>query len=85
MYYHNYQLGELIASQLESALREQALGSASPNGYVRRAELGEYLRDRVFARGASLHWQALLREATGSELKVDAFVNDFVADSSGRR
>ncbi len=85
VYYHNYQLGELIASQLESALREQALGSESSNGYVRRAELGEYLRDRVFAHGASLNWQALLREATGSELKVDAFVKDFVADSSGRR
>lgn len=84
VYYHNYQLGELIASQLDSALREQALGGESPKGYVRRAELGEFLRDRVFAHGASLHWQALLREATGSELKVDAFVADFVAESSPR-
>ena len=82
VYYHNYQVGELIASQLGATLREEAF-SGSTGGYVGRGELGDFLQDRIFSRGASLHWQELLKEATGSELAIDAFVNEFVAEEVG--
>ncbi len=78
VYYHNYLLGELTASQLGAALRREVLHGDGPRGYVGRQELGLFLRERLFARGASLHWQDLLQEATGSHLTPDAFFVEFV-------
>lgn len=80
VYYHNYLLGELIASQLSATVRRDVLNGAEPKGYVGRSELGRFLRDRVFAHGASRHWQDLLEQATGSVLTVDAFVDEFVRE-----
>jgi peptidyl-dipeptidase A len=79
VYYHNYLLGELIASQLASALRTEVLKGEESRGYTGRAELGAFLRDRVFAPGARLHWQNLLEDATGSRLTPEPFVREFVA------
>ena len=79
VYYHNYLLGELIASQLTSALHNERLAGATPRGYAGHHELGAFLRDRVFASGARLHWQNLLEDATGSRLTPEPFVREFVA------
>lgn len=68
VYYHNYLLGELMASQLTYAMP----GNGHPRG------VGEFLLERVFARGASLHWNDLLREATGEPLTSRYFVDQFV-------
>ncbi len=78
VYYHNYLLGELIASQLAAALREDALSGAPPRGYYERDQLGAFLRDRVFALGSRLHWQSLLEVVTGSRLTAEPFVREFV-------
>jgi peptidyl-dipeptidase A len=82
VYYHNYLLGELIASQLGRALRRDVLDGAEPRGYVGRRDVGAFLRERWFAPGASLHWQELLRQATGSRLTAEPFVSDFVRPAS---
>ena len=78
VYYHNYLLGELIASQLGAVIRRNALNGEDHLGYVGRTELGAFLRDRVFGPGASLHWQTLLERATGSRLTVEPFLQEFV-------
>ncbi len=78
VYYHNYLLGELIASQLGAAVGMDALNGTDPLGYVERAELGEFLRHRVFDYGASLPWQTLLDRATGSRLSPEPFLEEFV-------
>jgi peptidyl-dipeptidase A len=82
VYYHNYLLGELIASQLRASIREEVLNGAEPRGYVARAELGTFLRDRIFRHGASRHWQDLLQDATGSRLDPEPFISEFVTASS---
>ena len=79
VYYHNYLLGELIASQLASALHNALASGTTPRGYVGQDRLGGFLRDCVFASGARLHWQDLLADATGSRLTPDPFVKEFVA------
>ncbi len=79
VYYHNYLLGELIASQLGSALRREVLKGGDASGWVGRRELGDFLRERMFKAGASLHWQALLEQATGSRLTPDAFLDEFAS------
>ncbi|NIV22342.1 MAG: peptidase M3A and M3B thimet/oligopeptidase F [Gemmatimonadetes bacterium] len=79
VYYHNYLLGELIASQLGAAIERRALAGRAADGYVDCPELGGFLRERWFAPGASIHWQELLESATGSPLTPEPFLNDFVA------
>lgn len=79
VYYHNYLLGELIASQLGATVRRDILGDKAPRGYAGCTELGDYLRARVFAPGASQHWQTLMERATGSRLSSSAFLDEFVS------
>jgi peptidyl-dipeptidase A len=81
VYYHNYLLGELIASQLKAAL-DRELGDGNARGYVGRPELGDFLRARVFAPGARLHWQEHLRRATGAPLGIAAFAQHFVGSGA---
>ena len=70
VYYHNYLLGEITASQLEWAL-ERETGSSSPAGDPARA--GAFLRDRFMRFGASVRWDELIERATGSPLVPDHF------------
>jgi peptidyl-dipeptidase A len=79
VYYHNYLLGELIASQIGAAARRE-IGPELPPGFVGCQQLGTFLRERIFAHGASLHWQTLLERASGSRLSPQAFLDEFVVD-----
>lgn len=71
VYYHNYLLGEITASQLEWAL-ERETGTASPAGSP--AAAGAFLRDRFMRLGASLRWDELIEHATGSPLVPEHYV-----------
>ena len=79
VYYYNYLLGELIASQLGAAIRRDVLNGSEPRGYVGCGALGGFLRERVFAPGSSMRWQTLLESATGSRLSPGAFLDEFVS------
>jgi len=68
VYYQSYLLGELMASQLDQAVRAEA------GGFVGRPEAGAFLVERVFAPGASLAWMGLIESATGRPLTPEAFV-----------
>lgn len=70
VYYHNYLLGELMASQVTNAMGDGITGVA----------IGDFLRRRIFERGASLPWNELLREATGEPLSARFFVDQFVGE-----
>jgi peptidyl-dipeptidase A len=72
VYYHNYLLGELMASQLTSVMRSAGAAVGS---------VGDFLRDRIFARGAVLPWNELLREATGKPLSARHFVEQFTGEA----
>jgi peptidyl-dipeptidase A len=74
VYYHNYLLGELMASQLSAAIVGLPIDDGSP---------GPFLLEQVFARGASLPWNDLLRQATGEPLSSRHFVEQFVGEVSG--
>ncbi len=67
VYYHNYLLGELMASQITTAIRH------------RGGDEGAFLRNELFNRGATVTWSDLLRQATGAPLSSDAFVEQFVS------
>ncbi|HIE37621.1 MAG TPA: peptidase M3A and M3B thimet/oligopeptidase F [Anaerolineae bacterium] len=67
VYYHNYILGELLASQLWAAVEERF------GGLVGEPQAGAFLVERVLAPGARLDWRALVRQATGQPLSPAPF------------
>ena len=73
VYYQSYLLGELMAFQVDAAVRE-AVG-----GFVGRPEAGAFLAERVFAPGASRPWRELVVHATGRPLGPEAFLAGLAA------
>jgi peptidyl-dipeptidase A len=67
VYYHNYLLGEVTASQLNWALARE---TGSPSPAVNPEAAGEFLRERFMRPGSSLRWDALIAHATGEPLSV---------------
>jgi len=78
VYYHNYMLGEMMATQLQSHLLTRVLGNGPVGGerLVSSPEVGAYLTQSVYRTGKTLDWRETLRQATGQSLSVDAFVTD---------
>ena len=62
VYYQNYLYGELVASQVEAALRREH------GGIVDREAVGRTLVERLFRPGASRRWDSLVESATGEPL-----------------
>jgi peptidyl-dipeptidase A len=75
VYYHNYILGELTASQLAHAIMTQVPGAR----LVDNPETGRFLRERLFAHGARYPWNETLARATGERLNPQYYVQEFVA------
>lgn len=81
VYYHNYLLGEMTASQLQAHLLDEVLGGGEDvwERYVASPQVGEHLKERLYATGASLDWRATIERATGRPLEPDAFVAELAA------
>ncbi|MHC4528416.1 MAG: M2 family metallopeptidase, partial [Planctomycetota bacterium] len=80
VYYHNYVLGELLASQLHQHIVRNvlALDSDKNVSYVGRRQVGDYLYKNVFQAGSVYHWNEMIRRATGEQLTAKYFVGQFV-------
>lgn len=80
VYYHNYMLGELMASQIHTYLINNILNleSDASVSYVGKVKVGEYLKDNIFEQGARLTWSELLTFATGETLNPVYYVNQFI-------
>ncbi|HKY60945.1 MAG TPA: M2 family metallopeptidase [Gemmatimonadota bacterium] len=76
VYYHNYLLGECLASQIDGRLRDDVLDGAA--SYAGRPEVGAWLRERIFRPGAGLHYDDLAAAATGSPVGPEAFILQFL-------
>jgi peptidyl-dipeptidase A len=73
VYYHNYLLGEMAASQLLNHLENTVLhGDAM--AIVNSARVGQWMRTELFEPGATRPWQQWLQHATGEELNPRYFV-----------
>lgn len=69
VYYHNYELGSLLASQLAAALTSRS------GGLVGSPRAGAWLRERFFAPGASLRWDEHVEHALGEPLNPEYFID----------
>jgi peptidyl-dipeptidase A len=79
VYYHNYMMGQLFASQVHATIAKEVYAGADPVKvvYVGNPKVGEFMKQKVFAPGKSLDWRGLTKFATGSELSPKAFAADF--------
>jgi len=75
VYYQNYILGELMASQLLRYIHRDIVRSES---YVGNPGIGNYLVEKVFKPGARYDWNTLLARATGEPLTPEHFIAQFV-------
>jgi len=76
VYYHNYMLGELLASQLHSYIMENF--SVDGDSYFGSREVGDFFKEKIFRVGARYRWDELIRRATGENLSARFFVREFV-------
>jgi peptidyl-dipeptidase A len=79
-YYHNYLLGELLASQLNAYIVKNILKSdnyKTPN-YTGNKEIGQYFIDKVFKPGRTYHWNDMIEKATGEKLTAKYYAAQFV-------
>jgi peptidyl-dipeptidase A len=67
VYYQNYLLGELLASQIETTCRREA------GGLVGKQEAGRLLEERIFKPGAAARWDEVVEQATGRALSAEDF------------
>jgi peptidyl-dipeptidase A len=74
VYYQNYILGELMASQLHFMILDELRGDS----YLKKKSTGSYLIRRIFHSGAQVPWYELLKNASGEGLNPDYFVKQFV-------
>jgi peptidyl-dipeptidase A len=70
VYYQNYLLGEMLASQLRATCEERF------GGLVGVRDAGAFLVGELFHPGALLRWDELVEKATGSSLSARAFAAD---------
>lgn len=79
-YYHNYLLGELLASQLHYYITKNILKSDDyvNQSYIGNAEVGTYLINKVFKPGAKYYWDDMILKATGEKLTAKYYAKQFV-------
>ncbi len=79
-YYHNYMLGELLASQWHHYLVYKVFGLKSDKGvsFVGDKRIGRFFRKQVFAPGAVYSWNEMIKRSTGEYLTPEYFVEQYV-------
>lgn len=78
VYYHNYMLGEMIASQLHHHVVTMIEGEADAGDIYGNLAAGEFFRDRVYRQGNSAPWMEHIEKVTGEPLHAKYFVEQFV-------
>ena len=79
-YYHNYLMGELLASQLFYYISDNVLKNSDYKNvsFVNRPEVGNYLKEKVFKPGCYYQWNEMILRATGEKLTAKYYAKQFV-------
>jgi peptidyl-dipeptidase A len=79
-YYHNYLMGELLASQLHAHICAKILNSGNPRreAYVGSTGIGTFLIDNIFKPGRTMLWNDMIENATGEKLTAKYYAAQFV-------
>ncbi len=74
-YYHNYLLGELLASQIYSFVTTNVAKNPS---FVGEKAVGDYFREKIFKPGTRYYWNDMIEKATGEKLTAKYYAKQFV-------
>jgi peptidyl-dipeptidase A len=79
VYYHNYMMGQLFASQVHHTIAKELYDNTDPNAvlYIGDKRVGVFMKKKVFEPGRTLDWKNLTKHATGEPLSPKAFARDF--------
>lgn len=79
-YYHNYLLGELLASQLYYHIVGTILKSDDYRfqSFTGKKEVGDYLKKNIFLPGSKYYWNDMIEKATGEKLTPKYYARQFV-------
>lgn len=79
-YYHNYLLGELLASQLYYYIVTNIIQSDDYKfqSFANNKEVGNYLKEKVFSVGSNYYWNDMIEKATGEKLTAKYYARQFV-------
>ncbi len=79
-YYHNYLLGELLASQLNHHITSTILNSTDymNQSFYGNKEVGRYLTNEVFEPGSRYKWNDMIERATGQKLTAQYYAEQFI-------
>jgi peptidyl-dipeptidase A len=80
VYYQNYILGELFASQVRNYINQKYYADADIEQvtFWNKPEAGDYLKQNIFKPGKSLPWNEMIKLATAETLNPAYFVNQYV-------
>ncbi|MFH1468945.1 MAG: M2 family metallopeptidase [Pseudomonadota bacterium] len=82
VYYHNYLMGEMMASQMLAAMARD-LYDGQPFGELDTCgnpAVGAWLGERIFAPGERVPWNELVENATGEPLTAKYFVEQYLGE-----
>lgn len=79
-YYHNYLLGELLASQINACMVRNIIKSGDYKNpdYAGRPAIGEYLVKSIFVHAKRCYWNDLIQNATGEKLTSKYYAEQFL-------
>lgn len=74
-YYHNYLLGEMLASQWYYYITTNISKNQS---FVGDKAVGDYLKEKVFLPGTRYYWSDMIEKSTGEKLTAKYYAKQFV-------
>ncbi len=79
-YYHNYQLGELLASQMHYYIVDNITKSGNHiyDPYINNHEVGKWMKESIFVHGMRYNWNEMIEKATGERLSAKYYAMQFV-------
>jgi len=80
VYYHNYLMGALLASQFNYYIVKNVLqeNNLKQQTFIGRGEVGYYLVKKVFKPGTRYDWNEMIEKATGEKLTARYYAMQYV-------
>ena len=82
VYYQNYQLGELFATQILNYLAINIYNTENLEEVIfwDQPAAGDYIKENIFKPGKIYPWKEMIEKATGEPLSARFFVNTYVTN-----
>jgi peptidyl-dipeptidase A len=80
VYYQNYQLGEIFASQVLNTVAQKFYKDVSLKEvtFWDKPAAGDFLKQQIFYPGKKMEWNEMIKQATGEYLTAKYFVEQYV-------